>query len=234
MQITLSDKRQIADGTLAVWFTPERPFRFTAGQFGSFTLDLPQTDAKGATRTFSFAGSPNNDSLMIATRMTGSVFKRALAAAPVGTPLQLMGPTGLFTLHREAARPAVFFAGGIGITPVRSIAEYATQEGLPHRIDVFYSNRTRAQTAFLEDLKGWEQSNGNLRLIPTLTDEASPDPGYEHGPVNEAMMRKYLSDMLSPVYYVVGPPGMVAAMKELLARLGVDATQVKAEDFIGY
>lgn len=106
---------------MAFRFEPEKPVRFTPGQFGDFTLtDPPYTDAKGNTRTFSFAGAPESDGIMIATRMRDSAFKRSLATLPIGTPVQLMGPMGSFTLHKDSGRPAVFLTGGIGITPVRS------------------------------------------------------------------------------------------------------------------
>lgn len=235
MQITLTDRQQPAQGTLALWFKPERPVPFTAGQFGSFTLpDLPAAHAKDATRTFSFAASPNNDALMIATRTTGSAFKKGLAAAPLGTRLQMIGPTGLFTLHADAAHPAVFLTGGIGITPVRSIAEYATQERLPHRILVLYSNRTRAQAPFIPDFRAWERRNGNLRLVVTLTDERPADPNDIQGTIDETMLQRHVPDLASPVFYVVGPPGMVTAMKGMLERLGIEPARVKAEDFTGY
>jgi len=235
MQVTLTDRQQVAQGTLALWFTPERPLAFTAGQFASFTLPDPAAEGdKGARRTFSFASSPNDDALMIATRMTASAFKKALAAAPMGTRLEMMGPTGRFTLHQDTSRPAVFLTGGIGITPVRSIVEYATQKGLAHRIHVFYSNRTRAQAPFVADFRGWAQRNGNLKFVATLTEEAPAEPGFEQGPIDESLLNRHLSDLSGPIYYVVGPPGMVSAMKALLARLGIDTANVKTEDFIGY
>lgn len=236
MRIILVNREEVAQGTTAFRFAPERPFTFAAGQFGSFSLvDSPaDDDGKGKTRSFSFASSPDDEYVMIATRMTGSVFKKTLAASPPGTALQLMGPTGLFTLHEDAARPAVFLTGGIGITPVRSICAYATQRGLGHRLYVFYSNRTLAAAAFVDDFQTWRARNPNLSFIPTLTDETRRGGGYAHGPINAELLEKHVPRAADPIYYVVGPPGMVAAMKQLLRGMGVAGEQVKSEDFIGY
>ena len=235
MKLILSDRSDIAENTKAIWFEPEKPVRFAAGQFGDFTLiDPPFTDEKGNTRTFSIASAPESDRITIATRMRDSAFKRSLAALPTGSPVQLMGPMGSFTLHKDPARPAVFLTGGIGITPVRSIVEQATRLRTPHKIFVFHSNRTRAGMAFFDEFQAWSRENANLSFIPTLSRERPKDWKLELGKINRQMLSGYLSDMHAPVYYVVGPPAMVAAMKMLLAEIGIDEMQVKSEDFIGY
>jgi ferredoxin-NADP reductase len=235
MKLILSDKRDIAENTKAIWFQPEKPLRFTTGQFGDFTLvDPPFTDERGNTRTFSFASTPESDRIMIATRMRDSAFKRSLEKLPIGTPVQLMGPMGSFTLHKDPIRPAVFLAGGIGITPVRSIVEQATQHRKPHQILVFHSNRTRAQMAFCEDFQVWCRGNMNLSFIPTLTEERPKDWKFELGKIDRRMLSGYISDMHAPVYYIVGPPPMVAAMKELLKETDLDEMQIKSEEFAGY
>lgn len=235
MDIELTDRKEVATGTLGLWFTPRGTFNYTAGQFGRFTLETPATtDDKGNSRTFSFAGSPANGQIMIATRMTGSAYKRSLESLPLGTGMQLAGPTGRFTLHEDAGTPAVFLTGGIGITPVRSIVEYAVQQHLPHQLVVFYSNKTRASSAFIEDFEGWAQQHPNLTFIPTLTGEQPRDWKGELGVIDGQMLKKYVPDLTRPIYYIVGPPGMVGTMNDMLAKAGVDEQQIKREDFIGY
>lgn len=235
MRLTLTDRKAIAEGTMAFWFRPVPALTFTAGQFGDFTLtDPPRTDRKGNTRTFSLASSPSNDQIMITTRLRDSAFKESLRTIRLGTAVEFMGPMGSFTLHKDASRPAVFLTGGIGITPVRSIVEHATQAALEHKLFVFYSNRTRATTAFLEDFQAWGRHNPNLKFIPTLTAEERRNGSFERGIIDEAMLKRHLPDLKVPVYYVVGPPAMVTGMKELLASIGLDELQIRSEDFAGY
>ena len=124
-------------------FRFERPsgWTFEAGQAIDITLLAPaETDAEGNTRTFTIASAPYEKTLMVATRMRDTAFKRVLKVMPVGAAVQIEGPTGVLTLHSDAARAAVFLCGGIGITPFRSIAFGAANEHLPHRM--FFSTRT--------------------------------------------------------------------------------------------
>lgn len=235
MKLILSDRSDIAENTKAIWFEPEKPVRFAAGQFGDFTLiDPPFTDEKGNTRTFSIASAPETDRIMIVTRMRDSAFKRSLAALPTGSLVQFMGPMGGFTLHKDPARPAVFLTGGIGITPVRSIVEQTTRLRTPHKIFVFHSNRTRAGMPFFDEFQAWSRDNANLSFIPTLSGERPEDWTFELGKISRQMVSRYVSDVHAPIYYVVGPPAMVAAMKVLLAEMGIDEMQLRSEDFIGY
>jgi ferredoxin-NADP reductase len=235
MKLILSERRHVAEETMALWFEPEKPLRFTAGQFGDFTLiNPPFTDGKGSTRTFSLASAPDSDRIMIATRVRESAFKRSLETLPIGAPVQFMGPMGVFTLHKDSARPAVFLTGGIGITPVRSIVAHATSHPIAQHLFVFYSNRTRASMAFYEDFRGWSHENTYLSFLPTLTQERPEDWKHEVGQISQRMLSGYISDVHAPVYYVVGPPTMVAAMKSLLEEMDIDKSQIRSEDFTGY
>ena len=235
MKLILSDRKDVAEDTKAIWFRPEKPVRFTAGQFGDFALiDPPYVDDKGNTRTFSIANAPGADLIMVATRLRESAYKRSLDALPIGAAVRLMGPMGGFTLHKDASRPAVFLTGGIGITPVRSIVEHATQNRTAHSITVFYSNRTRARAAFLDDFLGWRRDNANLTFVPTLTDEKPESWAFELGPIDRRMLARHIGDLRTPVYYVVGPPSMVATLKGLLEDIGLDEMQIRSEDFAGY
>jgi ferredoxin-NADP reductase len=84
-------------------------------------INPSETDAEGNTRGFSLASAPYEDDLMLATRMRDTAFKRVLKTMALGAELTLDAPYGSFTLHNNAAIPAVFVTGGIGVTPVRSI-----------------------------------------------------------------------------------------------------------------
>jgi hypothetical protein len=53
--------------------------------------------------------------------MRDTAFKRSLKRLPLGTGVKIDSPVGSFTLHKNSAKPAVFLAGGIGITPFFSI-----------------------------------------------------------------------------------------------------------------
>ena len=84
--------------------------------------------------------------------MSDTAFKRVLKTMPLGTEVRIVGPFGSLILHQNADRPAVFLAGGIGITPFRSMLLQATEQKLPYHLILFYSNRRPEDAAFLEEL----------------------------------------------------------------------------------
>jgi ferredoxin-NADP reductase len=156
----LIKREQIAEGTIAFSFAKPPGFQHKAGQSIDVTvLDSPETDAAGNIRPFSITSPPFADELTIATRMRDTAFKRFLKTAPLGTEVNIEGPSGSFTLHKNTAKPAVFLAGGIGITPFVSIARQAAQEKLPHQLYLFYANRRPEDAAFLQELAGLLSDN---------------------------------------------------------------------------
>ena len=235
--IRLKKREEVAEGTMAFHFERPAGFQFKAGQYFLLTLiDPAETDAEGNDRTFSIASAPFESDLIVATRMRDSAFKRVLKTIPIGTEVNMEGPYGSFVLHNDASRPAVLLAGGIGITPVRSMILQAAREKLPQRIYLFYSNRRPEDAAFLEELQKMENENPHYRLFGTMTDmEKSHQPWRgETGYIHREMIAKFIEDFSAPIYYVVGPPGMVGSMRSVLARAGVSNEKIRAEEFAGY
>jgi len=234
---TLKGRDQIAEGTMAFHINKPADFHYRAGQAIDLTLiDPPETDAEGNTRAFSLASAPFEDDLLIVTRMRDTAFKRVLRSAPLGTNIKLEGPSGSFVLHRKAENPAVFLAGGIGITPFLSIIRQATQENAPHQLYLFYSNRRPEDAAFLDMLTQIPRQNPNVHLIPTMTemDKSRREWQGETSFINAEMLRKYLPSLQGPIYYIAGPPAMVAAMRRMLTNSGVDEDDIRTEEFSGY
>lgn len=233
----LTGQTEVAKGTPMFRISKPEGFKFTAGQAVYVAIpELENADDKGKFRTFTIASAPQNSELEIVTRQTDSSFKRYLADAPAGSSLQLEGPYGDLALHEDASRPAVFLAGGIGVTPFRSIALDATNRALPHRLFLFYSNRSPEDAAFLAELRQLERSNPRFKLIATFTDDnAIPQEGaVEQGYITAAMLSRHVGDITAPVYYVAGPAAMVSAMEGLLKDAGVKQAQVHTEKFPGY
>ena len=234
-EIRLIGRKDVAEGTMAFLFEKPLGFSFKAGQFMRFTLiDPPETDAQGNARTFSLAGAPYEDDLMIATRMRDTAFKRVLKGMALGARVVARGPYGLLTLHEDAARPAVFLTGGIGITPFRSILMQAARDQLARTIILFYSNQQPEDAAFLDELSGLHGKLEGFKLIAVMTDMARSNRSWDGltGHIDAEMLNTHIDDPGGPVYYIAGPPGMVAAMQKILA--GAGAQDVRVEQFAGY
>ena len=231
-QMTLVDRQRIARDTMAFWFDANGArYEFRAGQHADFVFGSESDNS----RTFSLASSPlDKEPIMIAMRMRETAFKTALNAAAFGTKFKVSRPRGSFTLHKDVTRPAVFLAGGIGITPVRSILQSATQERLPHKLYLFYSNREADDAAFIEELQGMAAQNPNFTLVPTVTGHKTLAWPYEKGHINREMLTRYLLGLNGPIYYIAGPSGMVTAMTGLLKASGVSDDDMKTEEFGDY
>jgi len=225
---------EIAKDTAAFHFKKPAGFTFRAGQAVYVTLpDQKEADSKGKVRTFSIASAPQERDLVIATRLTDTAFKRSLAALPAGTAVRIEGPYGDLTLDDDS-RPAVFLAGGIGITPVRSMILDATTRGLARDLYLFYSNRSPEDAAFLSELRDLEERNPRFKLIATMTDQGKADWNGECGTITPDMIARHVGDLTAPVFFLVGPPPMVAAMGTLLRKAGVARENIRAEEFVGY
>jgi ferredoxin-NADP reductase len=236
-QMTLVDRQRIARDTMTFWFdTNGSDYNFRAGQHADFAFLHPSIgDESDNSRTFSLANSPNDTGLvMIALRMRETGFKTALKAAALGTKFKVSRPRGSFTLHKDFGRPAVFLAGGIGITPVHSILDWATQERLPHRLYLLYSNRKTEDAAFLEELQALAVRNPCFTLIPTITRLTNPAWHYEKGQIDREMLSRRLAGLNKPVFYIAGPSGMVTAMTDLLRSSGVSDDDMRTEEFGDY
>jgi len=236
-RMTLVDRQLIATDTMAFWFEPnEGYFEFRAGQHVDLVFAHPRQGGENDNfRTFSLASCPTEKkSIMVAMRMRKTIFKNALRAAALGTKFVVSRARGSFTLHKDASRPAVFLAGGIGITPIRSILQHAARQRLEHKLYLFYSNRDTDGAAFMEELESLGAQNHSFVFVPTVTGQRTLAWPYEKGHINHEMLKRYLLGLKGPVYYIAGPSGMVTAMTSLLNSCGVSEDDMKTEEFGDY
>lgn len=234
---TLLSRTEVAEDTMAFHFERPRSFLFKPGQYVDLTLLGPQPgSSNGLTHTFSIASSPFAEDLVVTTRMRDTVFKRALSTLPIDTEVRLQGPMGSFTLHNNTARPAVLMAGGIGIAPFLSILSYAAAERLGHPIVLFYANRTFEDAAFMDALWKLAEANRRFRFVPTFTRMPSNNREWkgETGYISTEMLSTHVGSLRGPIYYLAGPPTMVAGSYRTLAEAGVDQDDIRSEEFAGY
>lgn len=235
--VRLVERRTVAEGTMAFLFEKPTGFEFTPGQFVDMTLlHAGGADEADKTRAFSIASAPQEQALMVATRLRDTAFKRELQRMPPGTAVHVEGPFGNLALHADQTRPAVLLAGGIGITPFRSMLVHAAMQGSPQRIVLFYSNRRPEDAPFLDELQALQQNNPRYTFVGIMTQpEKSSRPWRgETGRLTAALLSKYLPNVVAPIYYVVGPPGMVAGLRTMLKDAHINDRDIRTEQFAGY
>jgi ferredoxin-NADP reductase len=227
----------VADRTMAFAFAKPAGWDYRAGQFIDITLlDPPEIDSEGNTRGFSVSSAPSEGVITITTRLRDTAFKRVVQAMPIGTRVKIEGPFGDLRLH-NAPRPAVVLTGGIGITPFRSILVQTIRDGgLPYQVWLFYANRRPEDAAYLEELTSLATHDVNLHFVPTMSEMAASSRFWagERGRIDAAMLARHLADVEQPIYYLTGPPGMVAGLRTMLVAAGVNEDDMRTEEFTGY
>ena len=233
--VRLVSKQTVADQTVAFSFEKPEGFVFQAGQYSALTLPrLDFEDKKGATRVMSIASAPSDPELMFAMRVTDSAFKQTLVKMPIGSTITVRDAVGRFTLPEDEGQTIVFLAGGIGITPVRSILREAMRTGRKNPFWLFYSNRAAKDVAFLEECV--EIPGLDYHCVNTLTDEVEilclwqEEKGYICPP----MVTKYIPGFEKALFYIVGTTGFSGAMEKMLKEeLGVASEAIRMDPFTG-
>ncbi len=239
MKLTLVEKKDEAEGTKSFFFKPEHPISYLAGQYFYYTIPtLKYPDPKGTTRHFTISSSPTEgENLRLTTRVRQeSGFKKTLDELPLSSELDGEGPNGTFILDESVKGPQVFLAGGIGITPVRSMLKYAVDKNLNIPLHLIYSNSTVEQITFRQELEEWAKTHPNIKIDMTISkpeESKSPWNGIV-GRIDDALIAKLVPDFASSTFWVCGPPAMVDAMEEALEKLKVPQHQIKIEKFTGY
>lgn len=225
----------IANNIMAFFLRRPDGFTYRAGQ----TVDLEITSAEGnkLTHTFSLVSAPEEEHLIVATRIRDSEYKKTLQGLLPGAEVTIDGPYGSFFLHQDASKPAVFLVGGIGITPFISMIHEVISTSHTRKIFLFYSNRQPADSAYLEELTSVSERNSEtLSFIPTMTDATDGATSWtgETGYINWDMVTKYVTGPENAVFYTAGPSAMVNAMRTMLTEHDISEDAIRTEEFPGY
>lgn len=236
----------IAEHTIA--FHLERPagFEFEAGQFLSVQIPgFTPTEEDDGERMLSIASAPHDEHLMVAMRMRDSAFKRHLSQSEPGVSTLIISPAmGDFVLQEEA-RPVVFVAGGIGITPFYSMLRHLQQASASapaRRVTLLYGNRNAASVAWQQELNDLANALPGFELVHVFSEDTGGSDctnGHANvrsreGFIDADCIRNEIPDWRDSIFYVVGPPAMVASLQDSLDECGVPPEQVVAEFFAGY
>lgn len=232
--LTLQRTEEVANGTRLFVFDRPADFEFHAGQYIALKVNaLPEPDPRGPVRSLSIASHPGNrEEVHFAMRKTESAFKKAMWALSPGDTVQVTKAIGFFTFPQDD-RPIVFLAGGIGITPVRSMLLEAAMPGPDRKLYLFYSNREAKDAAFEDELKVLPIENYTYVRTLTQCDMPSIGPGDERGYIRREIVEKYIPKEEKPYYFLVGTPQFIEAMESMLNEMGVPEGDRKKDSFTG-
>ncbi len=178
------------------------------------------------------ACAPDLKYVEFATRMSQSDYKKAFASLEPGDEVKITGPLGQFVLFDKNAKSICFLSGGIGITPIRSMVQFACREKLGMNMALLFGNRNPAEIPFRKEFDELQAKNKNLEVVHVVSEA---DAGWKGivGRIDVELIKKY-SNIEKDCYYLCGPPGMVDILTSLLKQLNVEENRIKIEHFTGY
>lgn len=235
MKLTLVKKIVEAKDTKSFTFDKPNDFKFEAGQYIYLTLNkLNYPDERGNTRHFTISSSPTENLIQVTTRIRQeSGYKKTLDELPIGSLIESRGPLGsfVFTNHKSLITTAklvtnhLFLAGGIGITPFRSMIKYNIDKKLGIPMHLIYSN-SDPDFVFKKELDLWQKENSFLKIEYIDTSK--------EGRIDFQKLNHFISNHSISCFWAVGPNMFVNAMEEILEQLNIPSGKIMLEKFTGY
>ncbi len=237
LYLHIKEKVNYGEDVIDFVFTPTTGrLTFSPGQYMEWTLPHEDSDSRGNRRYFTIASSPTEDSVHLGIKFypQGSSFKRALLNLDEKTPIVAGNLAGDFTLPEDPKTKLVFIAGGIGITPFRSMIKYCIDTHQQRPIVLLYANKIYSEIAYLDILE--EAKEAGVKTVLTLTDEKAVPKGWpgKVGRVTPEMIKEAAPDFKDCIFYLSGPHPMVTGYEEVLLGMGVPLTHIKKDFFPGY
>lgn len=223
----LAQRLKIAPDTYDFIFKPNRKLTFEPGQYMEWTLPHPSSDARGNRRYFTLASSPTEETVRLGVKFydKGSSFKRALLDIDPQTQLAAAQLSGDFVLPKDSSRKLAFIAGGIGITPYRSMVKYLVDKHEQRDVVLLYSAKSTEEIVY-RDVFDEAKASVGLRPVYWLTGE--------RGFIDARALRSEIPDYTERLFYISGTHEMVKAMQAALRELGVHQRNIKVDFFPGY
>ena len=234
--LQLREKVRIATDVYDFFFVPQRQLAFVPGQYMEWTLGHADPDNRGNRRYFTLASSPTENHIRLGVKFSreSSSFKQAMLAMDQDTEIVAGQLAGDFVLPRDLRQKCVFIAGGIGITPFRSMIKYLLDTGQSRPIVLFYAGKTANEFVY-QDIFDQAQQELGIKTIYSVTDPRRLPLAWtgKVGRITPQLIRSQVPDYLECVYYISGPQTMVDSFKNVLSEMGITPSHIKTDLFPG-
>jgi len=191
-------------------------FHFLPGQFAQLRLLHPKYFLES--HPFSFSTNFNGRFLRFTFKQLGD-FTNRLPEIPLNTPVLIDGPLGNFTLHPNNL-PNLFIAGGVGITPIRSLLEQSCSSSSNNFL--IYTNKNPASVIFQKELDNFVCQN-KLKIDYTFTNTQAR--------INQSFLSNLIGSNFNQNIYICGPRELITSCTKYLISLGVPQQNIHSESF---
>ena len=211
-----------SDDIYTFFFKPQAQSRYVAGQFVEIELQTKQPDERGTKRWFTLSSSPTEELLAITTRLgpdKPTTFKQSLRQLKAGAEVTVSEPMGDFVLPKDTTLPIVFVAGGIGITPARSMVRWLHDLSETRNIELLYFVSNKSDAVFIDE---FDQHQG-LALHLCIDKR----PSFE-------ILHKMVTDIGQKTIFVSGPEQLVDTVLNQCIANGIPRSRLVIDSFPGY
>jgi glycine betaine catabolism B len=234
--LTLTSKEEVGQDMYDFVFTADRKLMFVPGQYLEWTLAHRFPDDRGNRRYFTIASSPTEHEIRLGVKFypKPSSYKRALLQLEVGDTVSVSALSGEFVLPKKKKQGVVFIAGGIGITPFRSMIKYMADTRDTRNAILLYSNRTINEIAYKDVFDEAYEKIGIKTLYAVTAEKKTHMPHIYNGRLTAALIRDNIPHYHKYVFYISGPRNMVTGFEKSLREAGVPKKRIKVDFFPGF
>jgi glycine betaine catabolism B len=234
-KLTLEKIEKKAQGVYDYVFRSNRPLTFASGQYLDWTMQLRSPDNRGNRRAFTIASSPSESKVRLGVKFYPhpSAFKQGLLNLKPGDQIYASQLAGEFTLPKAADEKMAFIAGGIGVTPFRSMVQHMVDTGDGRSVVMFYGNNQADEIAYADVFSRAEMAI-DLRTLYAVADAKENETNFHRGFIDAAMIKAEMPDYLERLFYISGPRSMVVKFEKALSELGIHRSRIKTDFFPGF
>ena len=218
-------------------FKPEKKLKYLPGQYMEWTLGHKNVDNRGNRRYFTLASSPTENEIMIGVKFykNPSSYKKELMSLGGDKKIVAAQLSGNFVMPKDASQKLVFIAGGIGITPFRSMIKYLIDTNQKRPVTLFYSNNLESEIVYKNMFDEATVKLG-IKVVYTLTDKLNLPTNWQGKTefVDSKMIIGEVPDYKERTFYISGPRSMVTVFEDVLSKLGIKPAHIKTDFFPGY
>jgi predicted ferric reductase len=209
-----------------------KPFKkkltYKPGQFvfiRFYSENLPNEE-----HPFTISSSPTENAITFSIKDSGD-FTRLIGELKPKDKAVIEGPFGVFSNYKMRG-PFIFIAGGIGITPFRSMLKYMKDSGGTQDTVLLYANRTFDDIAFYNELE--ELGREDWFTVSHILSHEQRD-GFAHGYITNEFIKEKAGTVSENFtrgeFFICGPPGMMKIIQAQLIKLGVNPKNIHTEKF---
>lgn len=242
--LKLKEKKEVATDTFDFIFENKQKFDFKSGQYMEWTFAHKSPDSRGVRRYFTIASSPTEKDIRLGVKFypkenKQSSFKEHMLSLPIGSQLIASQKSGDFVLPEDKTKELVLIAGGIGITPFRSMLKYLLDKKERRSITLLYSNKKISDIAY-KDILDQAESELGIKTFYAITDKGEVPMGIAlgtnmyNGFIDSEIIKKEVPDFINKTFFISGPHAMVNAFHNTLKSMGVPRKNIKIDFFPGF